>query len=303
MKRKRRSTILIGTLLCAFSLLLAACGNHNQALKLDYKATKPQTPGATMTSTVAGSPGTRGRTEYVAEVPDLNAWFALTSDGKNVVGFVTDGTPDRTPTIAQWYQGSVTNNNVQATPIAQASPGAQTTPGTQATATSTVEATPTAGGQGRLTAHLTQNAAIGTATLSNGKSFPFTANAITDPNSKSGLYYSTETINNTKYIAGWIIPPNATPSGTATPGATSTPTTMATETVTPAATETPTAGAPGSPTPSATGTATTGVNPSGGSAILDQQSGQLMKAPLPTAQDLAAQQISVPNLGMFRLKR
>src|SRR5579883_2238463 len=154
MKRKRRSTILIGTLLCAFSLLLAACGNRNQALKLDYKATKPQTPGATMTSTVAGSPG------------------------------------------------------------------AQTTPGTQATATSTVEATPTAGGQGRLTAHLTQNAAIGTATLSNGKSFPFTANAITDTNSKSGLYYSTETINNTKYIAGWIIPPNAAPSGTATPGAT-----------------------------------------------------------------------------------
>ena len=227
----------------------------------------------------------------------MNAWFALASDGKNVVGFITDGTPDRTATVAQWYQGSVTNNNVQATPIAQTTPSAQASPGTQAT--STVQATPTTGGQGRLTAHLTQNAAIGTGTLSNGKTFPFTANAVTDPNSKAGLYYSIETFNNSKYVAGWIIPPGASPSGTATPGAGATPT----ETATPAATETPTAGTTGTATPTTTTTPTTGVNPAGGSAILNQQNGQLLQAPLPTAQDLAAQQISVPNLGTFHLKR
>lgn len=296
MKRKRRSTVLAATLFCAFSLVLAACGSKGRTLNLSYHVAKLETPGATTTTT----PGTSGRTEYVAEVPDMNAWFALASDGKNVVGFITDGTPDRTATVAQWYQGTVSNNNVQATPIVQATPSTQATPGTQAT--STVQGTATSG-QGQLTAHLTQNAAIGTGTLNNGKKFSFTANAVTDP--KAGLYYSIETLNNTKYLAGWIVPPGAVPSGTATPGANVTPT----ETVTPAATATASASVPGSATPSAsatpsgTSTPTTGVNPAGGSAILNQQNGQLTQAPLPTAQDLDAQQISIPNLGAFHLKR
>lgn len=306
MKRKRRGTVLAATLFCAFSLLLAACSSQGRTLELSSSVAKLETPGATATSTVTGTPGTNGRTEYVAEIPDMNAWFGLASDGKNVVGLITDGTPDRTATVAQWYQGTVTNNNVQATPVAQATPSTQATPGTQAT--STVQGTATSG-QGQLTAHLTQNAAIGTGTLNNGKKFSFTANAVTDP--KAGLYYSIETLNNTKYLAGWIVPSGAVPAGTATPGATTTPgaTVTPTETVTPAATATASASVPGSATPSAsatpsgTSTPTTGVNPAGGSAILNQQNGQLLQAPLPTAQDLDANQVTVPNLGTFHLKR
>jgi hypothetical protein len=273
MKLKRRSTAFTLTLFCAlFSLMLAACGSGAHSTKLNYNVNNgsiQSKPGATSTS--IGTPGASKRTEFVGEIPDANAWIALASDGKNMVGFTTDGSPDHTPTFAHWYQGTVTNNSVQATPAIEVSPA--------------VQATPTSGSsQGQLTANLTPNAAMGKVTLGDGKSYPFTANAIADPNSPVGLYESSETVNNVKYQAGWIIPPNAVPSAT------------------PSATET--AGVPSTATPSATETATTtpGANPSGASAIINQQTGELLSAPMPTAQDLSSQQISVPNLGTLKLR-
>jgi hypothetical protein len=301
MKQKRRSTAFTLTLLCAFfALLLTACGgSHTQSGKVKYHTQKvsQNAPRAASKDEASATPGLSGRTEYVGEIPDMNAWLAIASDGKNMLAFTTDGNPDHTATFAQWYMGSIINNNVQATPVAQGgTPTATATPQATAQATPQVTATATGTSQGQLTAQLGQNAAIGKVTLSNGKSFPFTANTVADPNSKAGLYGSMETINNTKYQAGWIIPPNAIPSATTTPGTSSTGTPGTSSTGTPAATSTPTAMA------TATGTATSGANPAGASAVINEQTGQLLPAPLPSAQDLTAKQIAVPNLGTFSLR-
>jgi hypothetical protein len=248
-----------------------------------------------------------GRMEYVGEIPDMNAWLAIASDGKNILAFTTDGNAQHTATFAQWFAGSIINNTVQANPLPlSGTPTSQATPQatSQTTATPLATATSGMGNQGQLSAKLTQNAAIGKVTLSDGKSFPFTANAITDPNSMAGLYGDTQTIDNTKYQAGWIIPPNAVPTavGTATPGATmtSTPGIMMTATPGSAATSTPSASM--TPTLTATSTATAGANPAGGSAIINTQTGQFLPAPMPSAQDLSSKKIDVPNLGAFNLR-
>jgi hypothetical protein len=308
MKNKRWSTAFVFALFCAcFSVSMVACGSTHSTPSTRLKYTERKvSPGATSTS---GSNG--GRTEYVGEIPDMNAWLAITSDGKNILAFTTDGNAQHTATFAQWFAGSIMNNAVQASPLnlsgmptTQATP--QATTQTTATPQTTVQATATSGkgNQGQLSAKLTQNAAIGKVTLSDGKSFPFTANAITDPNSMAGLYGDTQTINTTKYQAGWIIPPNAVPSavGTATPEATITATPEATATITgtpgSSATETPSV----SMTPSPTSTATTGANPAGGSAIINEQTGQFLPAPMPSSQDLSSKKIDVPNLGSFNLR-
>jgi hypothetical protein len=302
MKQKRRSVAFTLTLLSTiFSLLLAACGSNDHLFKLNGTSKNGSSQNIPATSDRhAQAPVADKQREFVGQIPDLHAWIALVSDGINMTAFTTDGSQSQTATFAQWFKGTVIDNKVEATPTI----GSQ-----DATLTSS-------NSQSQLMANLSENAALGKLTLNNGNTYPFTANAVINPNSLEGLYRSERTINNVKYLAGWIVPysltnPSVTetPSTTATPSATDTITPSIPETVTPSVTPNTTEMVKPSVTPNTTETATPSatpsttesVNPSGASAIINEQNGQLLQAPIPNVQDLSSKTVKVPNLDIFDL--
>jgi len=274
MRRKRRSAAVLLITFCSMLLFLVGCGagpssgerNTQTAARLLLRAT----PTAT-TSLQISEKGT-----YLGKSPGQHAWIGFISTGQQFVAFVTDGAPDHAPTFAHWFRGPLANNAATATARAR-------------------------GGQARLQVLLSSTQAVGTVTLADGKSIPFTANALATvsatptaaptetptpvstaaaaetptptPTSgpRPGLYRSERTVNGTRYIAGWIVLP-AKASGTGTPQAGS-----------------------GTPTP-------TPALPAGqGGAILNQTTSAVQSAPAMTAQDQNSGQMIVPNLGTFSL--
>ena len=228
------------------------------------------------------TPGTAPTTptEYVGQIQAENAWVGLSTTGKRMVAFVTDGSQDHKPTFAQWFRSAVTNGTVDATATAKT-------------------------GADRLQAMLTSDTATGTVTFGSGKSLAFTANAVPTSDPTAGLYRSEHVVNNQHYIAGWIILPATGATGTATPSATSTtvppftgsatPSATETTTTTPSATETTTPSATGTTTPSATGALQQG------GAILNQQNYTVLPVPPLTQEQITAKQVTVPNLATFKL--
>ncbi len=287
MRRKRRSIGWLVTTLCTCVLLLAGCGagHHSSSGRTSHTTARlslRETPGATSTATI----GERGT--YLGKASGQNAWIGLSSTGKRFIAFVTDGSQDHAPTFAQWFRGSLSNNVADATATGK-------------------------NGQDRLQAMLTGTQASGTVTLASGKSFPFTATAVSSasapltptttvtPSSgaSAGLYRGDRMINGEHYVAGWIVMPQnvgATPGVPGTPGIGA-----ATPTGTPGATETPTATATETPTATATETATPSATTTQASAIVNEKTYAVQAAPTLTAQDLSARQVSVPSLGTFNL--
>lgn len=267
MRRKRRSAAVFLITFCSMLLFLAGCGagpssgerNTQTAARLLLRATPTASPPISEKGT------------YLGKSPGQHAWIGFISTGQQFVAFVTDGAPDHAPTFAQWFRGPLANNAATATASAR-------------------------GGQARLQVLLSGTQAVGTVTLADGKSIPFTANALTiastvptetptpvstaaatetTPTPVSGphpgFYRSERTVNGTRYIAGWIVLPEKV-SGTGTPQAGS-----------------------GTPTP-------TPAPPAGqGGAILNQVTSAVQPAPAMTAQDQNNGQIIVPNLGTFNL--
>lgn len=336
MKRKRRSVASLLLLLCSCSLLIVACGGHSHpstrhsASKLNWKEGTPGmsgtlTPGATSTGTPTGN--VIG--EFVGTISNTPnpTWIALSSNGSRLVALISDGTTKHNATFAQWFKGSVQNNNVVASPVdnptnsgnnATATPGTtpEATPGT--TPGATPEATPSVGPEetptettpggvttvtpgankgSNLMATLTSDSVSGTVILNDGRSFPFNAHLVSR---NAVLYRGESTSNGTTYVGGWIVTPNKTtgPTATVTPGATAT---QPTETATPGATAT----LPSETvTPGATGTATgTPSMPSSTGVIINKQTGEIIQAPALTAQNIVSKQITVPNIGTFNLQR
>jgi len=296
MQHKKRSIGFMLALLCTFTLLLAACrtGAPSQRQTLTQNTTRlkmHETPGimndATPGTATPGAAET-GPAEYVGQIKAEKAWIGLSSSGKDVIAFVTDGSQGHKPTFAQWFKGPVTNGVVDAT-------------------------TPAKNGSDRLQAMLSKDDATGTVTLADGKSLPFTANLVPDSDKTAGLYRGESTVDKQHYVAGWIVLPAAGAAGTATPSATSTGTPRsdegiappltgdlqpdATDTATPSATETASPSATETSTPS-----TTGALQEGG-AILNEQTHAVMSVQPLTQEQIKAKQIDVPNLGTIKLKQ
>ena len=284
MQPKRRSVGFILTILCTFTLLLAACRAGTPSSNTITNTTRlnlRMTPGVTDTTTPGvTTPGTTVTTpaEYTGQIPTEKAWVGLSTTGKRVVAFVTDGAKDHQPTFAQWFRGPVTNGVVDAT-------------------------APAKSGADRLQATLTKDTATGTVTFADGKSLAFTANMVPTSDPAAGLYRSEHEVNNQRYVAGWVVLPTESATGTATPsigGGTVLPrigsvTPSTTETATPSATETTTPSATETVSPS-----TTGMLHQGG-AILNEQTHTILPVPPLTQEQINAKQVSIPNMANFKL--
>ncbi len=298
MQQKRQSTVFTLILFCAsFSLLLAACGSQHPSSTANHYAKNRSALTIPITPAI---PLLNGRV-YIGELPEANAWLALAANHNTLVAFTTNGSQNQAATFAQWFKGPIINNHVQTTPAQLTTPTPQDTPIATATTTSA---------QATLSATLTQNVAIGTLILNDGKSFRFTANAVNSTDKVSGLYSSEMTINGTTYLAGWIIPSGATLPSPADTISNTEDASNATATATPdiGATTTSTDNSnPGNITtpvvvPTLTAKAPTGPSPFGGSAIIDEQSTQLVQNPIAmlSAQDLADKQtLSSPGTFTF----
>ena len=212
-------------------------------------------PAATPTSTAPPVAG-----EFVGVTNSVDA-IGLSTNGQQLIAYACDGTTKHAITFSVWFKGAVSHNAVSLF----------------------------AKNGEHLVATLTEHSATGTVTLTGGKSFSFTASAVTDR--AAGLYRDEETFAGVRYLAGWVI---SNPS---------------VETPTPASS----ASASGALlslllNPTMPGVGTEGCNDSyckrtsGG--ILNEQTGALLSLP-PTLsdQDIAAQRMPVPNLGTFTMKQ
>lgn len=284
MQHKRRSIGFILAILCTFTLLLAACGtgapSNRQTLTQNTTRLKlHETPGI-MDDTTPGTtaPNLSAPAEYVGQIQAENAWIGLSSSGKDIVAFVTDGSQSHKPTFAQWFKGPVANGVVDATAPAKT-------------------------GSDRLQATLGKDTATGTVTLADGKSIAFTANPVPDSDKTAGFYRSEREVNKQRYVGGWIILPAAGSQGTATPRSDEGNVPPLTGNLQPDATDTATPSATDTATPSATETAspsTTGALQEGGAILNEQNHTVLPILPLSQAQ-INAKQIDIPNLGTFKL--
>jgi len=274
MRQKRRSTGFMLALLCTFTLLLAACQTGPSAQRqARTQHTSRLTLRESPTSSAAATSGAGGAaTTYVGQTSAEDAWLGLSTAGQRMVAFVTDGSQNHEPTFAQWFRGSVNNGVVDVS-------------------------TPAKTGTDRLQAKLTSSTATGTVTLANGKSIPFTANAIPEGDQSAGLYRGEHKINGQRYVAGWIVLPAAGAQGTATESPSASATSSATATETPSTTPSATATETPSTTPSATAT---GPLQQGG-ALLNEQTFAVLPLPPLTQEQINAKQVTVPNQATFQL--
>ena len=286
MQQKRRSIGFTLAILCTFTLLLAACrtgtlSNNHTTIQHTTRLNLHATPGGIDTATPGTTtPGatTMAPAEYASQIPTEKAWIGLSTTGKRMVAFVTDGTKDHQPTFAQWFRGPVTNGVVDAT-------------------------APAKSGDDRLQATVTKDTATGTVTLADGKSMAFTANMVPASDPFAGLYRSEHEVNNQRYVAGWVVLPTAGTMGTATPTTVSGTPSPSAGSLTPSTTTTTTPSTTATTTPSATGTAspgTTGMLQQGG-AILNEQNHNVLPVPPLTQEQINAKQINVPNMANFKL--
>ena len=177
------------TWFCYSSLLLAMQENRRRFLRSSdallavllgssmLTACGASTTSSASSPTSASTPSVTG--EFVAHDLTAHTWVGLSTDGRKVTAYACDGDAEHRITFAQWFTGSVTDNAVDLTNTNGA----------------------------HLRATLTSHVVTGTVALPGGKSFSFTANAIT--NSKAGLYRSEPTIDGVTYLAGWVVPDSA----------------------------------------------------------------------------------------------
>jgi hypothetical protein len=149
---KRRPVLIV-----AVVLLLAACGGTTSSV------THP------VTGLVKG--------EFVGDAGRLGG-IGLSTNGRQVIAYLCNGT-DRHVSVAQWFTGPVTSNNIGITNPRGA----------------------------HLTAAVSVRAITGTVTLANGRSAPFTAHLLPDPGSDYGLVRSEQTFHGVRYLGGWIFAP------------------------------------------------------------------------------------------------
>lgn len=283
----------------------------------------PPGPVGTTTPSATGTSGTTapGQQTYIGAIPNTNnaanmTWVALSSsNGTQMSAFVTDGTANHPPTFAHWYNGKLQNNKFSAP-----------------------AGLPNAG---KIDATLTSDTATGTITLPDGKTLPFTADAVSSANASmgAGLYKTEQVVNGVDYVISWILAPNPATNPSATPSATGTgaPSMTPTAGASPSVTLSPTAAMPGATgtagileTPGVTGTAgilgTPGVTGTAGilgtpgatgtvgatstptisgivqaGAMYNKQTKTVSSVPDLTSQDIQAKQVTIPNLGAFNL--
>ena len=120
--------------------------------------------------------------DWVGSLPDSSIFFALSSDGHNLIAYGCDGTTEHPLTFAQWFNGALSGDGANLT----APNGAH------------------------LTASLSTSAASGTLTLSSGETIDFVAPAIAGQD-EAGLHRSEQTIDGVSYLAGWIVVPGSAP--------------------------------------------------------------------------------------------
>jgi|GEM_PF-934907 len=220
------------------SLLLTLLGSSILAACGASTTSSAPSPTAAPTAKVTG--------EFVSRDLTVHTWVGLSTDGQQVTAYACDGDDEHPITFAQWFTGSVTNNAVDLTNANGA----------------------------HLVATFTSQAATGTVTLPGGKSFSFTANAITT--SEAGLYRSEQTIGGVTYLAGWVVPESA---------------------VAP----TPTAFLLGSLAPAGLLSRCSCSICCCGGGIIKPRTNQLLPAPRLTSQEIASGQVTVPNVGTFAL--
>ena len=104
---------------------------------------------------------------WAGKVEGTDAFIGIVSNGKDVMAYVCDG-----KTISQWFQGQVNGDKLDLS-----------------------------AGNAKLQTQLTRDTTSGSVTLANGQ-FKFTATRTTGD---AGLYRSDETINNEKWVGGWIV--------------------------------------------------------------------------------------------------
>jgi len=136
-------------------------------------AASSATPAATAAPLVRG--------EFVSRWGSANG-IALSTNGTQVVAYLCNGTFKHV-TLEQWFKGPVTGNHINITNAA----------GT------------------RLAATVTAQAITGTATLTNGHSWTFTAYLVPTSavNTGHGLFRSEETFDGVSYLGGWVFPVTA----------------------------------------------------------------------------------------------
>jgi hypothetical protein len=238
MNTLKRSSLLILAILFALTAL-AACGG-----------------GASTPAPVAG--------EFVGVTNQVDA-IGLSTNGRQLIAYVCDGSTTHAITYAVWFKGAVSHNAVSLV----------------------------AKNGERLVATLSPQRATGTVTLSGGKSYSFTAPAVAEKN--AGLYRSEETFAGVRYLAGWVIVNPTTASSTAASSASASAdllrlalnATLPTEGCNDPAIKTGNYCLP---------------RTSGG--ILNEQSGTLVSPPAAlTNQDIDALRMPAPNLGVFTMTK
>lgn len=280
MQQKKRSLGFMLAILCTFTLLLAACRTDQSS---NSRTTSQNTTRLNLQATP--SPTVIKPATYVGHVTSENAWVGISTDGKRMITFVTDGSRDHKPTFAQWFESDVKNGSVDTTATAK-------------------------NGSDHLRATLTDRTASGTINFANGKSLAFTANPVPASDKTAGLYRGEQTVNNQRYTAGWVVLPTTSASeaeGPSVPEEASTPSTednatpMTTE-GTPSAADTATPSATGTTTPSATGTTTPSAEKlQQGGAVVNDQNHAVEQAPILTQEQINSKQVAVPNLATFKL--
>lgn len=151
--------------LCSLVFVLAACGNAGNT-----PATSPPTATLAPTATTSGATG-----DFVGTVPDLDAGIAISTDGQNVIVYLSDGTPTHI-TYAAWFQGQLTNNTFNLDNI------------------STVE----------ITGLVSASSVTGTVTLQDGSNHTFSASPVATGN-QAGLYRAELNDGGVDYLGGWFI--------------------------------------------------------------------------------------------------
>ena len=181
--------------------------------------------------------------------------IGLSTNGQQLIAYACDGTTTHVITFSVWFKGAVSHNAVSLF----------------------------AKNGEHLVATLTPQGATGTVMLTGGKSFSFTATAVTDR--AAGLYRDEETFAGVRYLAGWIIsnPPDATPTPASSASASVALLRLFLN---------PTEGCNGGYC----------LRTSGG--ILNEQTEALLSPPTTLInQDIAARRMPVPNLGTFTMKQ
>ena len=186
--------------------------------------------------------------------------IGLSTNGQQLIAYACDGTTKHAITFSVWFKGAVSHNAVSLF----------------------------AKNGEHLVATLTPQSATGTVTLTGGKSFSFTATAVTDR--AAGLYRDEETFAGVRYLAGWIIsnPPAATP----TPASSASASVALLRLLLNPTAEVGTDGC------------NDGYCKRTSGGILNEQTGALLSPPTTLInQDIAAQRMPVPNLGTFTMKQ